>query len=428
MIKKIQFLLKIYRSLANSGTRQTLRYFEKNNKILKRLKFKTNKKVFDWIIPHEWEIKESYIQHLKTKKKYAEFKKNNLHVVGYSRKINKVFDLKELKNKIYTNPELKNSIPYVTSYYKKDWGFCMSEIEKKKLPKGKYLAKIDSVFKKGFLEMSHAVIKGKSKKEIMFSSYICHPQMANNELSGPVLVSEILSYIKKNFKDNFYTYRILLAPETIGSIAYISKFKNELKKNVICGFNLTCVGDEKNYSHIASPTNNNLSDVAIRSSIFKYKNSIFYDFLDRGSDEKQYCFPNISLPFSTFCKSKFGTFKEYHTSKDDLKLVTEKGMNESFNVFKNIINSFESGGIPINTKICEPFLSKYNLYPTISFYNPKANIVFKKKLQTLRDILAFADGKKNIFEISLRINKPLHEVLECYEILISKKLIRTKYI
>ena len=132
---------------------------------------------------------------------------------------------------------------------------------------------------------------------------------------------------------------------------------------------------------------------------------LFYDFLDRGSDEKQYCFPNISLPFSTFCKSKFGTFKEYHTSKDNLKLVTEKGMNESFNVFKNIINSFESGGIPINTKICEPFLSKYNLYPTISFYNPKANIVFKKKLQKLRDILAFAEGKKNIFEISLRINK-----------------------
>ncbi len=428
MIKKIKYLLPIYRTLAGSGTRKTLNFFEKNNNNFKRLKFKTNQKVFDWKIPYEWEIKNSFIQNLKTKKKYAEFKKDKLHVVSYSKKLDKIINLKDLKKKIYTNINYRKSIPYVTSYYNKDWGFCMSENDKKKLPKGNYRAVIDSSFKKGFMEMTHAVIKGKSKKEIMFSSYICHPSMANNELSGPVLTLEILNYLKKNIKNNYYTYRFLLAPETIGSIAYLSKFKNHLKKKVICGFNLTCVGDEKFYSHISSPSNNNLSDLAIKSSISKFKNSKFYDFLDRGSDEKQYCFPNIDLPFSTFCKSKFGTFKEYHTNKDNLNLVTQKGMEESLSVFKTIIQAFEGGIIPENKVICEPFLSKYKLYPTISFYNPSHNKEFKKNLQTLRDVMAFSDGKNNIFEIALRINKSLSEVITSLKLLKEKKIIKTKFI
>lgn len=428
MIKKIKYLLPIYRTLAGSGTRKTLDFFEKQNSNFKRLKFKTNQKVFDWKVPHEWEIKDSFIQNIKTKKKYAEFKNDNLHVVGYSKNIDKVMSLNNLKKKIYTSSDLKNAIPYVTSYYSKDWGICMSENEKKKLPSGNYRIKIDSFFKKGFMEMSHAVIKGKSKKEIMFSSYVCHPSMVNNELSGPILSLEILNYLKKNFKNNYYTYRFLLAPETIGSIAYLSKYKNQLKKNVICGFNLTCVGDEKFYSHISSPDNNNLSDIAIRSSIYKFKNSKFYDFLERGSDEKQYCFPNIDLPFSTFCKSKFGTFKEYHTNKDNLNFVTKKGMSESFEIFKNIIQAFEMGIVPKNTKICEPFLSKYKLYPTISFYNPEHNKEFKKNLKTLRDIMAFSNEKKNIFEIAVKINKTLLEVIRSYKLLIEKKLIKTKFV
>ena len=135
MIKKIKYLLPIYRTLAGSGTRKTLNFFEKSNSNFKRLKFKTNQKVFDWKIPHEWEIKDSYIQHLKTKKKYAEFKKDNLHIVSYSKKMNKVVSLNNLKKKIYTNTNYKKSIPYVTSYYKKDWGFCMSENEKKNYQK-----------------------------------------------------------------------------------------------------------------------------------------------------------------------------------------------------------------------------------------------------------------------------------------------------
>ena len=428
MIKKIKYLLPIYRTLAGSGTRKTLDFFERQNSNFKRLKFKTNQKVFDWKVPHEWEIKDSFIQNIKTKKKYAEFKNDNLHVVGYSKNIDKIMSLNNLKKKIYTSYDLKNAIPYVTSYYSKDWGICMSENEKKKLPSGNYRIKIDSSFKKGFMEMSHAVIKGKSKKEIMFSSYVCHPSMVNNELSGPILSLEILNYLKKNFKNNYYTYRFLLAPETIGSIAYLSKYKNQLKKNVICGFNLTCVGDEKFYSHISSPDNNNLSDIAIKSSIYKFKNSKFYNFLERGSDEKQYCFPNIDLPFSTFCKSKFGTFKEYHTNKDNLNFVTKKGMSESFEIFKNIIQAFEMGIIPKNNKICEPFLSKYKLYPTVSFYNPEHNKEFKKNLKTLRDIMAFSNEKKNIFEIAFKINKTLLEVIRSYKLLIEKKLIKTKFI
>ena len=198
MIKWAKDLFPICRSIMGLGNRETLSYFEKLNPEFKRIKFKTNQKVFDWIIPEEWNIKDAYIQH-ESGKKFAEFKKCNLHVINYSSPINKTISKKELLNYIYTQKDQPDAIPYVTSYYKKRWGFCLSENEKQKLPEGNYKVVINSNFKKGHLDISHAVLKGKRKKEIFFSSYICHPSMANNELSGPVLLNAIMLYIKKNY-------------------------------------------------------------------------------------------------------------------------------------------------------------------------------------------------------------------------------------
>ena len=199
MIKWAKNLFPICRSLISEGNRETIKYFRKINPEFKILKFKSRTKVFDWIIPDEWMIKDSYLKH-ESGKKFAEFKKSNLHVVNYSQPINKIFTKKEILKKIFTEKSMPDAIPYVTSYYNKDWGFCLSENDKKKLPNGKYKAFIDSKFKKSYLDIAEAVIKGKSKKEIFFSSYICHPSMANNELSGPVLLNALLLYLKENYK------------------------------------------------------------------------------------------------------------------------------------------------------------------------------------------------------------------------------------
>tara|TARA_X000000950_G_C13846424_1_gene632569 strand:- start:119 stop:1390 length:1272 start_codon:yes stop_codon:yes gene_type:complete len=423
MYKWLKDLFPINRSLTGKGNRLTIDYFKKINPEFKNLRYKSGTKVFDWIIPLEWNVKDAYIQHIKSKKKFAEFKKSNLHLVGYSIPINTIIDLKKLKAKIYTDKKRSNLIPYVTSYYKKTWGFCLSKKQKKKLPNGKYKIFINTTLKKGYMDIAHALIKGKTKKEIMFSSYICHPSMANNELSGPVLLNGIMQYLKKSYKKNYYTYRFVLAPETIGSIAYLSRYYKQLKSNILSGYILSCVGDEKSYSHISSPTGNNLADISLTSSLINLKNVKKFSFLDRGSDERQYCAPNINLPFCTFSKSKFGEYPEYHTSADNLSLVTEKGLEESLEVFKNIINTFESGPIPYNKILCEPQLSKRNLYPTTS---KKDN--YSSALKTRLNLIAFSDGKKNLFEIAKLINVPLNNLNKEFNILKKEKILSSKYL
>jgi len=402
LIDHAKKLFPICRSITGQGIRQTLSYFEEFHPELERIIFNTGEMVFDWKIPEEWIIIDAYLEHIQTGKRFAEFKDSNLNIVGYSTPIKKVLNKKNIINKIHTLPNQPNLIPYVTSYYKKTWGFCMTHNQKEVLPEGQYKVFINSKFKKGNLHLSHALIKGKSNKEIFFSSYVCHPSMANNELSGPVVLNGIIDYLKKYKSPLKYSYRFVLLPETIGSIAYISRFEQKLKKNVICGFNLSCVGDERCYSFVQSPNKNTLADNALEASFVGIKNKKIYDFTERGSDERQYCSPNINLPLCTFSKSKFGTFPEYHTNADNFDLVTDKGLNESLELFKNIIDSFETSLNPKNLTKCEPQLSKRDLYPTIS---KKGSM--EKEFKLRMNILAFSDGKNSIFDIAIKLNMPL---------------------
>ena len=408
MIDWAKDLFPICRSITGEGARTTLKYFEKINPELKRLKFKSGTKVFDWKIPKEWNIRNAYIEH-ESGKKFANFKNNNLHVVGYSKPINVRITKKELIKKIHSIKNQPDAIPYVTSYYNEDWGFCMSENEKKKLPDGKYKVFIDSKFKKGFLDISHALIKGKSKKEIFFSSYICHPSMANNELSGPVLLNAIMIYLKK-YKSLKYSYRFALVPETIGSIAYLSKFIKKMQLNIICGFNLTCVGDERAYSFVTSRRENTIADEAIQAALNGFKNVKKYSYLDRGSDERQYCAAKVDLPLSSFSRSK--VYPEYHTSKDNFKVVTQKGLEGSLNVMKNIIDAFELGLYPETKILCEPNLGKRGLYPLISKKNNRND-----EINLRMNLIAYADGEKNLFEIANILNKSLSQVCNEYRLL-----------
>ena len=225
-------------------------------------------------------------------------------------------------------------------------------------------------------------------------------------------------YIKSRYKNPEFTYRFVLLPETIGSIAYISKFKNILKKNIICGFVLTCVGDERAYSLVHTPSSRTLADEALKCALANKKNFIEYSYLDRGSDERQYCYPGVDLPVCSFSRSK--TFPEYHTDKDDFNLVTQKGLEQSFEVMKNIIDACEVGLFPKNVYICEPQLGKRNLYTT----NFSKKNTYKDELFIRKNILAYANGKRSIFEISNLIKKPLNKTVEQYKILKEKKVIK----
>ena len=417
MIELVKKLFPLNRSLSGKGNVKTLEILKEINKEISIKFFISGKKVFDWEIPLEWNVEEAYIRH-ESGKKFACFSKNNLHLASYSIPINKRLKKKELLKKIYTKPELPNAIPYVTMYYKDDWGFCISENEKKKLVEGDYDVVINSSKKKGKVHYGECFLKGRSNKEIIFSTNICHPSMANNELSGPVVLNYLISYIKQ-LKVRKFSYRFLFLPETIGSIAYIHKNFKKIKKNTHAGFVVSCVGDDGPFSWISSPEGNNIADLALRGSLIGKKNIKKYSFLERGSDERQFCSPIVNLPFCGFSRSKYGTFKEYHTSQDNLHFISEKGLNDSLKFLKNIVDVFEHGFLPKVNVMCEPNLSKRGLYPDLGKSENRKN---KKTLMRL-NLLAYSNGKKSLFEISEILGISLDDLLKETKVLIKNKLL-----
>ena len=417
MMKWINDLWPLPRSLTGKGTIDTLNYLKDINPELNIQSFKSGESVFDWRVPDEWNIKDAYIEH-ESGKRFAEFSENNLHLVGYSIPCNLTLNLDELLGHIHSLPEQPDVIPYVTSYYKDEWGFCLSHKTKEKLPKGSYKILIDSTKSKGKMHLADVLLEGSISEEIFMTTYICHPSMANNELSGPALATALIKYIKDQYPSNRFSYRFVFAPETIGAIAYLSRNINHLKNNVIAGFNLSCVGDDRAYSHIESPSGKTLADIALHAALIGKNNVQTYSFLERGSDERQYCSPNVALPFCGFSRSKYGTYPEYHTSADNLDLVTEAGLFGSFEVFTSIIDAFESGLYPRSSVICEPQLGKRGLYPSIS-RKDAYNDILKMRM----NLLAYADGGKSIFEIANKIDTNLSALIAETEILKKENLI-----
>lgn len=405
MLKWAKDLFPISRSLSGKGVRETFVYLQDLNSEIVLHSFATGTQVFDWEVPREWRITDAWIEHLETGQRYAEFSKHNLHILGYSLPVDAEMDREELLPHIYTQPDQPEVIPYVTSYYQDRWGFCMAHTEKETLPKGRYRVHIDSELFNGELLVGDALIEGQTERELVFSSYICHPSMANNELSGPVLLSALMLYVKERFPDPKYSYRFVLVPETIGSLAYLSRNLADMQARVVGGYILSCVGDERAYSHVLSRYGNTLSDVALQSALIGKENTKTYSFLERGSDERQYCAPGIDLPICGFCRSKYGEFPEYHTSADNFDLVTAAGLEGALEVMATIIEAFEMGLYPTVSVLGEPQLGKRGLYPTISQKGGHSAV------RARMDFLAYADGTNTVFDICRLISMPLSVVL-----------------
>jgi len=396
----VKDLFPICRSITGNGVRETLKIIKKQIPI-KIYEVPTGTRVFDWTVPEEWSIKDAYVLD-ESGKKAIDFKKNNLHIVGYSIPINKTIDLSELQEHLYSLPDQPEAIPYVTSYYQKRWGFCLSEKDRGKLKRGKYKVLIDSELKKGSLTYGELIIPGKSKKEVFLSTYVCHPSMANNELSGPAVTTFLTKWILS--KSRRYTYRIIFIPETIGSITYLSKNFKTLKRNMLAGFNVSCVGDNRSYSYIPTKAGDTYADkVALNILSFKWPNFIRYSFLDRASDERQYNAPGIDLPVCCVTRSKYGAYPEYHTSLDNLDFVSPEGLVGAYEVLKECLVLIEENHKYKIKCLGEPQLGKRGLYPTISTKS-------SAKMGSMRNFIAYADGKNDLIDISEKIKTPVWDL------------------
>ena len=405
------------RSLTGPGNVLTLVELRKIFKDLKIKKIKSNSKVFDWKVPLEWNVTKAIISEINGKV-VIDFKKNNLHLISYSQPVNREISFKDLKKHLFYLKKIPNAIPYRTTYYNKNWGFCLSYNQFKTLKKKKYKVEIRSEFKKGCMHYGEVLIKGKSKKEILLSTNICHPSLANNELSGPTVLIYIAKFIKK-LRQRKFSYRIIFLPETIGSIAYLKNNFQKMKKNFFAGFNCVCLGDEKNFSYLPSKNENSNSNFFAKESlIFFKKNFKQYTWLDRGSDERQYCSPGIDLDVASLMKSKYGTYKEYHTSLDSLgKFVTKKGLDQGFNLVKKAITLIENDYYPKSKTLCEPFMSKKNIYPKTGGGTRPIHII------QFMNLISYADGLTPISKIA-KINKiSFKKCLEIFKYLKKKSLI-----
>ena len=414
---------KIYplcRSITGAGVRETLRrlseYLDQDGIKLELHEVPTGTKVFDWTVPKEWVIREAYIED-RQGNRIIDMKDNNLHVMGYSTPIDKWVSLSELKEHVYTQEDQPSVIPYVTSYYKERFGFCMSEEQLSSLPEGEYHMYIDSELIDGSLTYAELILPGETDEELMMTSYTCHPSMANNECSGPVVLAALMRYVNA-MKNRRYTYRFVLNPETIGSITYLSRNYKYLQEHLVAGIVLSCVGDDRDYSIVESRYANTIADKSLKSILNTKKSFTTYSFLKRGSDERQYNAPGIELPVVGFCRSKYGVYPEYHTSADNMGLISPVGLQGAYETMVQWIYCMENNKKYKMTVLGEPQLGKRGLYPTIS---RKGSY---DKITAMVDLIAYSDGRNDLFDISEIIGVAPYELVPIIKKLAENDLIR----
>ena len=436
MYEMIEVLYPITRSITGEGVRKTLKIFQEHID-LEIHEVETGIRVFDWVVPEEWNINDAYIMN-KNKEKIVDFKKSNIHVLQYSEKVNKKIGLEELKEHIFTLPDQPDTIPYRTSFYNKNWGFCMSHNEFLKLNDKEYSVNISSEHKNGSLTYGEFLIRGESKDEILISTYVCHPSLCNDNLSGPVMSLFLAKYLAK--QKLHYSIRFLFIPETIGAITWLAKNEDKIK-NIKHGLVATCLGDSGNSTYKKSRDGDNIIDEIVEEVLIEsgkpYK---IMDYWPSGSDERQYCSPGFNLPVGSLMRTPYDMFDEYHTSDDNLSFMNKESLADSFLKYMSVIKKLEKNfGMQKPMKIlkekkstendpvfknlipkCEPQLGKRKIYDNVGGMKKQDSLEQKKAIQW---ILNLSDGRNSLRDIQNRSGLNYKILLDMAELLVKKQLL-----
>jgi aminopeptidase-like protein len=392
MYQLVSELYPICRSITGNGVRTTLRILQKNIPLEIR-EVPSGTHVFDWTVPKEWNIKSAWVRDSQGEK-VIDFEKSNLHVLNYSIPVRAKLTLEELKQHLFTLPEHPDWIPYRTSYYKENWGFCLSHNQLSALPNGDYEVVIDSSLEDGSLTYGEYFIKGNSDAEILISTHICHPSLANDNLSGVALATFLAKQL--GGLSLRYSYRFLFIPGTIGSIAWLSGNEDRISR-IKHGLVLACVGDPGKITYKESRRGNAEIDRAVGQALKDSGDPYeVVDFSPYGYDERQFCSPGFNLPVGCFMRTPHGKFPEYHTSADDLQFVKPECLQDSFVKCLSVVSILESNKRYLNQyPKCEPQLGKRGLYESIGGGTDK-----KLHELSLLWVLNLSDGEHNLLDIA----------------------------
>ncbi len=416
MYRMIVDLYPICRSITGRGVRESLRYIEKRIS-LKIHKVPSNKRVFDWSVPKEWNIRDAYIKDSKGNK-IIDFKKSNLHVLNYSIPVKKKVSLQELKEHLFTIPEHPNWIPYRTSYYAENWGFCLSHNQYSGLPDDEYDVLIDSTLEDGFLTYGEYFIKGEKSDEILLSCHICHPSLCNDNLSG-IALTTFLAKKLSNIPLR-YSYRFLFIPGTIGSITWLSMNKQNCF-NIKHGLVVSCVGDSGKFIYKKSRQGNaEIDSACINILRHSHKDFELRDFSPYGYDERQYCSPGFNLPVGCLSRSTHGCYPEYHSSADNFNIIGANYLSESLEAYLSVIDLLEHNKRYINTNpFCEPQLGKRGLYDKIGAKSDNMDTQL-----AMLWVLNFSDGNHSLLDISDKSGFDFNLIKDAAELLLQHGLLK----
>jgi len=416
-------LFPITRSVAGPGLRETLEILELTAGPMQRHRFATGDRVFDWTVPHEWVLRDAWIKD-PAGRTVVTLGDSNLHVVSHSVPVHERLSLTELQPHLHSLPDQPDAIPYRTSYYEKAWGFCLSQRQRNALVPGEYEVLIDAELAAGHLELGEITIPGRTSQEVLLTTYCCHPSMANNELSGPVVVAALARMLRNRQNRPRLTYRLLFAPETIGAVAYLSRFGERLRERLVAGYVVTCVGSQAELTYKRSRLGDTLADRAaehvLRHSTWPHR---VIDFYPPCSDERQYCSPGFNLPVGSLMRGSYDEWPEYHTSLDDLSYVTPETLAESFAAYRRIVEALEADEtLVVTVPYCEPQLGRRGLYPTTGgAWHVQQD---RQRLEDMMFLLNYCDGEHDLLAAADRCGRPVWELRPVADQLVAAELLR----
>jgi aminopeptidase-like protein len=416
MYRLIESLYPICRSLTGDGERQTLSILREVIDLTVH-DVPSGTALFDWTVPREWNIRDAYIKD-SSGRKVVDFGASNLHVMGYSVPVRRRMSLAALKPHLFTLPEHPDWIPYRTSYYREDWGFCLSHRQLLEMKEGEYEVCIDSSLKDGSMNYGECFVPGERAEEILISCHICHPSLANDNLSGIAVAAVLAQEIAA--RRHRYSYRFLFTPGQIGSIAWLCR--NEGRVGLIrAGLVLACLGDAGSFTYKKSRRGDALIDRAAVQALgdagSPYKT---VDFSPFGYDERQFCSPGFNLPVGCLMRTPYGCFPEYHTSADNLDFVRPRYLAESLRRCRQILDIVEGERTMINlSPKCEPQLGKRGLYGSVG-----GAAGGREREMAFLWVLNMSDGHNSLLDIAQRSGMSFDSICQAAEALRQNHLLK----